>query len=161
VIHWLTAVRHCLLFVLLTFMLYSGCNAQKIHHTDPAATEITAVLTSQQSAWNKGDIRVFMDGYWNSPDVTFCGSSGVSRGWQSVFTRYQQRYPTQAAMGRLDFSDLEIRSLSPASAMVLGKWHLTLSTEDVGGVFTLVFQKFPEGWKIIHDHTSSVSPKQL
>jgi ketosteroid isomerase-like protein len=160
VIHSLTAVGHCLLFVLLTFMLYSCCNAQEMHHTDPAATEITAVLTSQQSAWNKGDIRAFMDGYWNSPDVTFYGSSGVSRGWQSVFTRYQQRYPTQAAMGRLDFSDLEIRSLSPASAMVLGKWHLTLSTEDVGGVFTLVFQKFPEGWKIIHDHTSSVSPKQ-
>ena len=156
----LTAVRHCNLFALLTFMLFSRCNAQEMHHTDPAATEITAVLTSQQSAWNKGDIRAFMDGYWNSPDVTFSDSSGVSRGWQSVFTRYQQRYPTQAAMGRLDFSDLEIRSLSPASAMVLGKWHLTLGTEDVGGVFTLVFQKFPEGWKIIHDHTSSVSPKQ-
>ncbi|HEY2118701.1 MAG TPA: nuclear transport factor 2 family protein [Candidatus Acidoferrum sp.] len=156
----LTAIRQCLLFALLAFMLFSRCNAQEMHHADPAATEITAVLTSQQSAWNKGDIRTFMDGYWNSPEVTFSGSSGVSRGWQSVFTRYQQRYPTQAAMGHLDFSDLEIRSLSSTSAMVLGRWHLTLGAGDVGGVFTLVFQKFPEGWKIIHDHTSLVSPKQ-
>jgi ketosteroid isomerase-like protein len=159
VIRALTATRHCLLIALLASMLFSRCFAQETHHTDPAVAEITAVLTSQQSAWNKGDIRTFMDGYWDSPDVTFSGSSGVSRGWQSVFTRYQQRYPTQAAMGQLDFSDLEIRSLSPTSAMVLGKWHLTLATGTAGGVFTLVFQKFPVGWKIIHDHTSSISQK--
>ena len=31
---------------------------------------------------------------------------------------------------------------------------------DIGGVFTLVWQKFPDGWKIIHDHTSAVGAKQ-
>ena len=23
------------------------------------------------------------------------------------------------------------------------------------GVFTLIFRKFPEGWRIVHDHTCS------
>lgn len=148
--------RYCLLFMLAS-ALASRSISQEI--SDAVSAEITAVLTSQQSAWNKGDIHTFMDGYWNSPAVTFSGSSGVSRGWQSVFAHYQQRYPTQAAMGHLNFSDLEIRPLSPTSALVLGKWHLTISTGDLGGVFSLVFQKFPEGWKIIHDHTSLVSQK--
>jgi ketosteroid isomerase-like protein len=157
----LTTVWYSCVFALLVSALATQSIAQDAHATDPAATApINAVLAAQQSAWNKGDIRAFMDGYWNSPDVTFSGSSGVSRGWQSVFTRYQQRYPSQSAMGHLDFSDLEIRSLNSTSALVLGKWRLTLSSGDIGGVFTLVFQKFPNGWKIIHDHTSLVSTNQ-
>ena len=62
------------------------------------------------------------------------------------------------SMGELDFSDLEFRFLGANAALVLGKWHLKRETAgDIGGVFTLVWQKFPEGWKIIHDHTSTVS----
>jgi ketosteroid isomerase-like protein len=30
--------------------------------------------------------------------------------------------------------------------------------DEPGGVFTLVWQRFPEGWKIVHDHTSAVAP---
>jgi len=37
---------------------------------------------------------------------------------------------------------------------VLGHWHLKRDSGDVGGVFSLVWQRFPEGWKIVHDHTS-------
>ena len=97
-----------------------------------------------------------MKGYWNSPQLSFSGSTGVSRGWKAVLDRYQRSYPDKATMGHLDFSDLEIHPLGDSAAMVLGKWHLKRSSGDVGGVFTLVFQKFPDGWKIIHDHTSQV-----
>jgi beta-aspartyl-peptidase (threonine type) len=112
----------------------------------------------QQAAWNEGDIPAFMKGYWNSPQTTFSGSSGVSRGWDTVLVRYQKGYPDKAAMGHLDFSDLEIRSLGSESALVLGTWHLKRQSGGIGGVFSLVFQKFPDGWKIIHDHTSLVVP---
>lgn len=146
--------RYFLLVVLLA--LAPMLMAQESHPSEPASAQISAVLRAQQDAWNRGDVRAFMVGYWNSPDVTFSGSSGITRGWQAVLARYEQRYSTRAAMGQLDFSDLEIRCLGSASAMVLGKWHLTLATGDLGGVFTLVFQRFPDGWKIIHDHTSQV-----
>jgi beta-aspartyl-peptidase (threonine type) len=59
-------------------------------------------------------------------------------------------------MGHLDFSGLEFPLLKPDAALVLGHWHLTRDKGDVGGVFTLVLQRFPEGWRIIHDHTSAV-----
>jgi ketosteroid isomerase-like protein len=58
-------------------------------------------------------------------------------------------------MGHLEFSELEVRPLGPDAALVLGKWHITRAAGDVGGIFTLVLQKFPEGWRITHDHTTA------
>ena len=119
---------------------------------------INAVLKAQQAAWNRGDVEAFLTGYWHSPELTFSGSNGVARGWDGVVARYKKNYPDRDSMGELDFSDLEMRFLGPSAALVLGKWHLKRETAgDIGGVFTLVWQKFPDGWKIIHDHTSTVS----
>lgn len=119
---------------------------------------ILRVLNAQQADWNNGDIRSFMAGYWNSPEITFAGSKGFTRGWQPVLERYQKTYADRAAMGTLDFSELEVRPLGPASALALGRWHLQRQSRDIGGIFTLVFQKFPDGWKIVHDHTTQSPP---
>jgi uncharacterized protein (TIGR02246 family) len=124
----------------------------------PDKVAIQAILEAQQKAWNNGDIDEFLEGYWRSPELTFSGSSGVSRGWDGVLARYKKNYPDRAAMGGLDFSEIEFRFLGPDAALVLGKWHLKREKGDIGGVFTLVWQRFPKGWKIIHDHTSTVSP---
>jgi len=121
---------------------------------------ISAVLSAQQTAWNRGDVDAFLVGYWRSPELTFSGSSGVARGWDAVLARYKKNYPDRAAMGQLNFSDLEFRFLGPDAALVLGKWHLQREKDELGGVFTLVLQRFPEGWKIIHDHTSAVAPSK-
>ena len=118
---------------------------------------INGVLKAQQAAWNRGDVDAFLVGYWQSPELTFSGSNGVSRGWDGVLARYKKNYPNREAMGELSFSDLEFRFLGTDAALVLGKWHLKREMGDIGGVFSLVWQKFPEGWKIIHDHTSTVS----
>jgi len=119
---------------------------------------ISAVLSAQQAAWNRGDVDIFLVGYWHSPELTFSGSSGVTRGWDGVLLRYKKNYPDRGAMGQLDFSELEFRFLGADAALVLGRWHLKRDKDDVGGVFTLVWQRFPDGWKIIHDHTSVVAP---
>jgi L-asparaginase / beta-aspartyl-peptidase len=117
---------------------------------------ITGVLTDQQSAWNRGDVDVFLQGYWKSPELTFSGTGGIARGWDGVFARYKEHYPDRGSMGKLDFSGLEFRFLGPDAALVLGHWHLERQKGNVGGVFSLVFERFPEGWRIIHDHTSEV-----
>ena len=128
--------------------------------SNPIRVAVTSVLTQQQTAWNEGDIPAFMNGYWKSSDLSFSSSNGVSRGWEAVLARYRRSYPDQSAMGHLDFTDLEIHPLGDSAAMVLGKWHLKRDSGDIGGVFTLVFQRFPDGWKIIHDHTSRVEPQK-
>jgi ketosteroid isomerase-like protein len=120
-----------------------------------AEAQIRVVLSEQQAAWNRADIAAFMKGYWSSPELTFAGSSGVTRGWQPVLERYRERYRDAQAMGHLDFSDLEVHMLGKDAAFVLGRWHLKREKDEPGGVFTLVFQRFPEGWRIVHDHTSA------
>jgi hypothetical protein len=117
---------------------------------------IRKILDAQQSAWNEGNVGAFLEGYWHSPDLTFSGSGGIARGWDGVLARYKKNYPDRAAMGHLDFSDLEFRFLGKDAALVLGHWHLSRAQGDIGGVFSLVWQRFPEGWRIIHDHTSAV-----
>jgi hypothetical protein len=122
-------------------------------------TAIVAVLTSQQEDWNKGNVLGFMAGYWNSSELTFAGTRGFTRGWEPVMARYQRNYADKAAMGTLNFQELELRSLGPDAVLVLGKWHLQRQAGDVGGIFTLVFQRFPEGWRIVHDHTTQSPPE--
>src|SRR6267143_5413971 len=124
---------------------------------DADTKAINDVLGAQQAAWNRGDVDAFLVGYWRSPELTFSGSSGVARGWDGGRTRYKKNYPDEAAMGELDFSELEFRFWGPDAALVLGRWHLKREKDDVGGVFTLVWRRFPDGWKIIHDHTSIVA----
>ncbi len=142
-----------LCFLILISLRYSSAQNPDARQSDRRA--IQSVLTAQQDAWNRGDIDAFLVGYWHSPDLTFSGSSGISRGWDSVLVRYQKKYPDRTAMGQLDFSQLEFHFLGPDAALVLGHWHLQREKDNPGGVFSLVWQRFPEGWRIIHDHTSA------
>jgi ketosteroid isomerase-like protein len=70
--------------------------------------------------------------------------------------RYRKRYLAEGReMGTLQFSDLDVESLGGDSAFVRGAWQLTTADgKNPHGLFTLIFRRFPEGWKIIHDHTS-------
>ena len=136
----------------------SGPRAKSRGKPAPTAREaaIRAVLEAQVAAWNDGDIDRFMKGYWNSPTTTFAGAAGLKRGWRAVLERYRHDYPNRQAMGKLEFSDLEVTALAPDAALVIGRWRLERADDRSGGVFTLVFRRFPEGWRITHDHTSVV-----
>jgi ketosteroid isomerase-like protein len=131
-------------------------------HAGDAATpdvklSIAQLLRTQQDAWNRHDLEGFMAGYWNSPDLTFF--SGVQRtsGWQGALDRYRKVYQGEGKeMGKLEFSGLQIEPFGSDSAFVRGAWHLTMSDgKTPHGLFTLIFRKFLDGWKIIHDHTSA------
>jgi ketosteroid isomerase-like protein len=116
---------------------------------------IRAVLDAQVQAWNAGNIDEFMRGYWESDSLRFASGGSIKRGWKTTFDRYKKSYPDKAAMGKLAFTDLEMTLLSSDAALVFGKWELTRAKDKPGGLFTLTFRKTAQGWKIIHDHTSS------
>jgi len=121
-----------------------------------ASAAIRQVIVRQQSAWNSHDLVAFMSGYWNSPDLTFFSGAHETTGWQAALERYQKAYLGPGHdMGKLEFANLRIEILSPDSAFVRGEFHLTMPDgKTPHGLFTLVFKKFPDGWKIVHDHSS-------
>ena len=121
------------------------------------ATAIKQVLTNQQAAWNRGDIDTFMHGYKNSPETTFIGKT-IAYGYQPILERYKTRYATREAMGTLDFSGITVKMLGKNYAVVTGKFHLARTAAgggDASGIYSLIFEREPEGWRIILDHTSS------
>ena len=118
---------------------------------------IEQVIRMQQDAWNRGDLEGFMQGYWKSPELTFFAGGKENHGWQAALDRYKAAYASPGhEMGKLDFSDLGIEMLGADAAFVRGAWLLTMPDgKTPHGLFTLVFRKFPNGWKIVHDHTSA------
>ena len=134
--------------------LYSGRWAKE--QADRERQAIQEVLNAQVTAWNRGDLEGFMAGYWHSPELTFFSGKEVTSGWEATLDRYRKRYQSEGRekMGTLGFSEIEISLLGPESAFVRGRWNLVTSKETLGGLFTLLFKNKPEGWRIIHDHTS-------
>ena len=147
-------------FVLSCFVLFFSCGLLISGQTSDAGgakAAVEHVLVVQQDAWNRHDLEGFMAGYWNSPELTFFSGAKERSGWQATMDRYRATYDSPGhEMGKLEFSGLRIEVLGADAAFVRGAWLLTMSDgKTPHGLFTLVFRKFPEGWKIVHDHTSA------
>ena len=140
--------------LLLAFILLLSTNLAAQSKKEKSAAQIHRVLDAQVAAWNAGNLAAFMQGYWNSPELVFVSGAQVTKGWQPTLDRYQKKYDSRAKMGTLAFSDLEIEILAKDAAKVLGSWALVREADQPHGKFTLIFRKFKDGWKIIHDHTS-------
>lgn len=122
---------------------------------EDAAAAVRGVLEAQAAAWNEGDLPTFVGYYLDSPDTRFVSGNTALYGVEDLLERYRTNYPDRAAMGTLSFADLDIRVLSPDFAFVFGRFHLERENDAPTGLFTLLFERAADGWKISHDHTSS------
>ncbi len=122
---------------------------------ETAAEQITAVLFDSVAGWNAGDLERYMGAYWPSASLRFVSGGAVSYGWTTVLERYRLRYPDTEAMGQLTFSEIDVTLLGDEAALVFGRWKLERATDEPEGLFSLVLRRFPAGWRIVHDHTSS------
>jgi ketosteroid isomerase-like protein len=122
-----------------------------------ASAQIRAVLDAQVAAWNAGKLEEFMTGYWRSPELTFYSGGQKLAGWDATLARYRRTYQAEGKeMGKLQFSELQIEPLGAEAAVVRGRWGLTMAEgKTLGGLYTLIFRRFKDGWKIVHDHTSA------
>ena len=127
----------------------------------PEVRDIRAVLDKQVADWNRGDMEAFASGYKNSPDILFIGSK-ISRGYAQMLDTYRKNYSTKEKMGTLNFSGLEVQPLDERFATVTGHFHLERTAAGGGnsdGHFLLVFERTPDGWKVVRDDTT-VPPKK-
>lgn len=149
---------------ILSLVLMCLCAGSPIFAQTAAEDEaaIRAAMTAQVDAWNRADIPAFMQTYEDAADTTFIGLT-VRKGYQPILKRYQESYTSREEMGTLSYGDLDIRLLPNGCgkaeiALVTGKFHLQREKRGEAkkddGVFSLVWRKGPQGWKIVLDHTS-------
>lgn len=135
------------LYILLTIILLNaGLQAQE--------KEILQVLHQQAKAWNNGDLKGYMNGYWKNDSLKFIGRNGITTGWEATLKNYEKGYPTKEKMGTLKFSEVQVKMLGKKHAYVIGKWELAREKDTPKGIYTLIFEKFKEGWRCISDHTN-------
>jgi uncharacterized protein (TIGR02246 family) len=144
------------LSVSITLLLISACGSSPSRVGNPAA-EVRAVWNAGVEAWNRGDLDAFMTVYWNSPDLVFFSNKTETRGWQQTLDRYRATYKSEGRqMGTLDFPKLEFKVLSPEAVLARGQWRLKMPDgKESTGMTSVTFLKLPEGWRIVHDHSSS------
>ena len=144
-------------FLIALVAVFSIASAAGEAPLDDVKAQVEHVLRAQQNAWNRHDLDGFMTGYWKSAELTFFSGAKENLGWQAAMDRYRAAYASPGKeMGKLEFSGLRIEPLGPDAAFVRGTWGLTMSDgKTPHGLFTLIFRKFPDGWKIVHDHTSA------
>ena len=125
------------------------------------AQAIRAVMDRTVVDWNRGDLDAFATGYKNSPDILFVGPK-IARGYEQMLESYRKGYPTKEKMGTLSFSEVEVQPLDERFATVTGKFHLERTATGGGnadGFYLLVFEKTPDGWKIVRDDSTALPRK--
>ncbi|MGC6423109.1 MAG: YybH family protein [Flavobacteriaceae bacterium] len=140
--------------VILLLCLFSGflCRAQGFIADSLA---LVHVLDQQEKAWNTNDIDAFMEGYWKSPSLVFCGSSGPVYGWEATRDRYKRVYNTPEKMGVLTFTILDVLAVQKDVMQLIGQFELERKPVPASGYFTLLWKRTRKGWKIVSDHTSA------
>lgn len=135
----------------ILLLAVAGCG-EKI---TPGNEAILSVLQAAEDGWNAGDLESYMQAYEKSGELRFVGSDGISFGWHRVLDNYREAYPDKRTMGHLAFYDMDVTRLAEDVALVVGRWRLDRMEDRPHGVFSLVLRRGAEGWRIVHDHTSS------
>jgi ketosteroid isomerase-like protein len=117
---------------------------------------ITAQLERSASDWNRGDLDAFLSDYAQESTTTFIDGRRARDGIDFIRGNYAPRFAPGARRDSLHFEEVKVRRLSPTLALVTARFILQRGSEiTASGPFTLVMDGRPEGWTILHDHSSS------
>lgn len=146
--------------ILLGLLLATPIAAQtgKPVATTAAAAQagVAAAMADSAAGWNGGNLERFVAVY--APDATFVTEKGLVQGRAAIADRYRPSFAGGAnKRGKLSFETLGSRVVGPVHFLLWARWTLT-PTDTAGkvetGMTTLLFERRPEGWRIISDHSS-------
>jgi uncharacterized protein (TIGR02246 family) len=150
-------------FILLLALELVACRsssrppAAALSQPDSALTgTIVAQLNRAAVDWNRGNLDGFLSDYAPESTTTFVDGRRARHGIDFIRQNYTHWFAPGARRDSLRFEAVEVRPLNPAYALVTARFVLERGgTTTRSGPFTLVMEHRPDGWKIIHDHSSS------
>jgi len=150
--------------MLLLALALPACQARGRPTAAPASPSDQVALRKQIGAqleraaadWNRGDLQGFLSDYARESTTTFVDGRRARHGFDFIRNNYSGRFAPGARRDSLHFEEVEARRLSPTLALVTARYILQRrGATTASGPFTLVMELRPEGWRILHDHSSS------
>ena len=148
-----------------SLLLLAACRAGPTVVVDPSPTaldpqRLTEVLTiafdESASAWNRGDFAGFLSLYAPDSGTTYVDGRRAQRGIAWIREHYAPAFAPGATRDSLVVQELVARPLSTTLALVTARYVLYRGSEiTASGPFTVVMEERTDGWKILHDHSSS------
>jgi ketosteroid isomerase-like protein len=118
--------------------------------------QLSAQLDRSAGDWNRGDLDAFMSDYAAESTTTYVDGHRARHGFDFIRNNYAPRFAPGARRDSLHFEELEVRPLSPTLALLTARFILQRGdSTTASGPFTLVMEHRSDGWKILHDHSSS------
>lgn len=141
------------LHLLLTAALV-GCAPAPPPPTDPTP-ELDRLLLESARAWNAGDLDGFLITYARDSATTFVTTRGPIYGFEEIRGRYAARFKPGAERDSLAFTEFTVRMLGADFVLSTARYVLKRGDSVTAtGPFTVIWERRPEGWRMIHDHTS-------
>lgn len=116
--------------------------------------QLGAAMNASAAGWNAGKLDQFMAIY--AEDAVYISKDGLVSGRKAIADRYRRSF-TQGGneRGKLSFQPLGYRHISPTHELMYARWMLTRPDgSGEQGMTTLLFERRPQGWRIITDHSS-------
>jgi uncharacterized protein (TIGR02246 family) len=149
-------MRSCQLspFIVVAAALSLACHARTA--PSPAASaepEIRAVLDSTAAGWNRGDLGPYMAAYASDADAG--GTTGFVHGTDAIEASMRRGFWKNGTPAQqLRYEHLSVRMLGASDALVTGQYVLSGGNlPDRSGWFTTIWERRPQGWRMIHDHS--------
>lgn len=146
---------------IFTLVLLLGCTSVVAKNSSPLSPEmkeIRAVLEAQATAWNRGDLDGYMNGYAHDRATEMISGDRMTRGWKGIRSSYRKKFRSRQLMGHVSFPDVRITVLSSDSATAVGQWRIRRASGELHGTFSLLLRHRPEGWRIVRDYTTTIVP---
>jgi uncharacterized protein (TIGR02246 family) len=141
----------------LLLVAAAACSRPQTSPTPNAddARQIIAGLQASAQAWNRNDLEGFIAVYADGPNTTFIGQD-VVHGKDAIRDFYRSTwFRTGSPPGELTYDRIDVRPLGRDHALAVGHWHVLMRSNNQmrNGIFSLTYERTPQGWRIIHDHS--------
>ncbi|HEX9630928.1 MAG TPA: nuclear transport factor 2 family protein [Gemmatimonadales bacterium] len=132
-----------------------GCAPAAAPPPDDPTPELERLMRRSAESWNAGDLDGFLITYARDSATTFVTSRGPVYGFEAIRGRYAARFEPGAERDSLTFTEFTVRMLGGNYVLSTARYVLARGDSVTAtGPFTVIWERRPEGWRMIHDHTS-------
>lgn len=119
--------------------------------------QIRSEVARYVTAVNSGDSRAVAALYLNDPTTSTVGDGRIYRGWKSISQVIDEAYDQGGI--RMTTDSAIVRRLGNDAAIAVFRYRWTLGDakdRSITGAMTLVYARTRRGWRVVHDHTSTL-----